>query len=156
MEEVLIKATKNYINNYNAKLLTCNSIDEIKRLIDSHEKFNIEELDLKKKKRAKNIINNEERCQALRANKTQCTRRKKMECMYCGTHAKGTPYGVIEMNVNVNTNKYLQVFTQEIQGILYYIDDNGNIYNTEDIINKVINPRKDGEYNLINDVYVRI
>ena len=156
MEEVLIKATKNYINNYNAKLLTCNSIDEIKRLIDSHEKFNIEELDLKKKKRAKNIINNEERCQALRANKSQCTGRKKMECTYCGTHAKGTPYGVIEMNVNVNTNKYLQLFTQEIQGISYYIDDNGNIYNTEDIINKVINPRKDGEYNLVNDVYVSI
>jgi hypothetical protein len=50
----------------------------------------------------------------------------------------------------------MQVFTQEIQGILYYIDNDENIYNTEDIINKVTNPRKVGKYIVDNKTFIRV
>ena len=140
---------------YNEKLCKCKSMEDIKNFIESQEKFNLEDLDITKKKRTKNQINPEEQCQALRANKTQCTRRKKFDCTYCGTHSKGTPYGVITNNNIQNCKKNLQLFTQEMQGILYYIDHNGNIYNTEDIVNRVANPRIVGKYDCTNDVYVR-
>ena len=41
--------------------------------------FAITKLDLQKRKRVKNSVPFNERCCALRANKEQCTRRKKME-----------------------------------------------------------------------------
>ena len=36
-----------------------------------------------------------ERCMAKRANGEQCTRRKKQDSCYCGTHTKGTPHGTV-------------------------------------------------------------
>ena len=157
MEDKINKTVNTYIQNYNSKLSNCRTMEEVKSVITSHETFTLENTDAKKKKRAKNVIETEERCQALRANKTQCTRRKKDGCVFCGTHAKGTPYGIIELDVVVKTNKNLQVFTQEIQGILYYVDNAGNIYDTEDIINRVVNPKRVGTYDKIdNDTFVRI
>jgi hypothetical protein len=35
----------------------------------------------------------------------------------------------------------LEVQVQDIKGIHYYIDNNGNVYNTEDIINNLKNPK---------------
>ena len=36
-----------------------------------------------------------EKCQAKRSNGIQCTRRKKQDSCYCGTHIKGTPHGTV-------------------------------------------------------------
>ena len=155
MEEKLVNKVNTYMQVYNEKLCQCKSMEDIKSFIESHEKFNLEDLEINKKKRTKNQIKPEEQCQALRANKTQCTRRKKSDCTYCGTHSKGTPYGVIATNTVPNCKKNLQLFTQEMQGILYYIDHDGNIYNTEDIVNRVTKPRIVGKYDCTNDVYVR-
>ena len=51
--------------------------------------------DLIKRKRIKNSIPCLNRCSAKRADGDQCTRRRKDGCDFCGTHAKGTPHGLI-------------------------------------------------------------
>ena len=58
--------------------------------------------DFIKRKRIKNIVPNYERCIAKRANGEQCTRRNKNGEQFCGTHIKGTPHGIIDIN---NTSK---------------------------------------------------
>ena len=50
----------------------------------------IKHFDIKNKK-----VPSSEKCNAKRANGTQCTRRKKQDSCYCGTHIKGTPHGTI-------------------------------------------------------------
>ena len=156
MESKVVDKVNLYVQRYNEMLCKCKNMQEVKDCIESQEKLKLDDIELTKKKRTKNHINPEEQCQALRANKTQCTRRKKLECHYCGTHMKGTPYCVIEKNAMTNCKKSLHVFTQEIQGILYYIDNDGNIYNTEDIVNKLTKPRIIGKYDCTNDICVRI
>ena len=98
--------------------------------------------DFVKRKRVKNSIPESNRCIAMRANGEQCTRRRKTECDYCGTHSKGTPHGVLEATTdNVNMNQTVETFAQEVKGIVYYLDTYGNVYNTEDIMSEKENPR---------------
>jgi hypothetical protein len=105
--------------------------------------------------RVKSFIPPLERCVANKSCKEQCTRRKK-EGNYCGTHAKGTPHGIIS---NDNPLSYLSshkvtIWAQNIQGILYYIDDENNVYNVDDILKEVINPKIIAKYKQCNDVYL--
>jgi hypothetical protein len=93
-----------------------------------------------------------DRCCAKRASNEQCTRRKKEGCEYCGTHLKGTPHGIVDaQNEQKNTTQKIEVYAQDIQGIVYYIDKNNNVYQAEDIISNKVNPKiiakyvKDGE-----------
>jgi hypothetical protein len=78
-----------------------------------------------------------ERCSAKRANGEQCTRRKKDGETYCGTHIKGTPHSIMdEVACEIPTTKNVKVdiWAQDIKGIIYYIDKSGNVYDTEDIM----------------------
>jgi hypothetical protein len=89
------------------------------------------------------------RCNALRANNEQCTRRRKTGCDYCGTHSKGTPHGAVHLDGEpdkTDSTKVVDVFAKEIMGIVYYIDHNKNVYNTEDIMNSVENPKIIAKY----------
>lgn len=102
--------------------------------------------DINKRKREKNTIPKYNRCSAKRANDEQCTRRKKDDCEFCGTHAKGLPHGIINFNdeeteQKSKSHKKIEVFTVDIKGIIYYIDENNNVYDTEDIVENIINPR---------------
>lgn len=90
--------------------------------------------DFEKRRRIKNQVPLSERCMAKRANDEQCTRRKKPECDFCGTHAKGTPHGTVTDIVNTVTTKNVELWIQEIKGINYYMDGNKNVYSTEDVI----------------------
>lgn len=95
-----------------------------------------------KRKRIKNVVPLFDRCVAKRANGEQCTRRKKEGEGYCGTHIKGRPHGCVnEMDETVVTNKKVEVWIQEIKGIVYYVDANKNVYDPEDILANKINPR---------------
>jgi hypothetical protein len=109
--------------------------------------------DFIKRQRAKNTVNILERCSAKRANGELCSRKKRKNSIFCGTHCKGTPYGSID-NPNPNpddTTTYnpiitpsqqkINIFTIEIQGIIYYIDDNNNAYSMEDILLNKNNPQ---------------
>ena len=88
-----------------------------------------------------------DRCCAKRASCEQCTRRKKNGSEYCGTHVKGTPHGIVQsQEESKNTTQKIEVYAKDIQGIVYYIDSNNNVYQTEDIIKNKINPKIIAKY----------
>ena len=119
--------------------LTIDILNNIKKNIIqdvyNYENLNLNEDDFKKRKRVKNTINLECRCNALRANKMQCSRRKLGENDFCGTHLKGQPHGIIsEKKQTPKSSSHIQLWAEEIKGIWYYIDDKGNVYNTNEIL----------------------
>ena len=93
-----------------------------------------------KKKRVRNVIPNEDKCVAFRANKERCTRRKKDGHDVCGTHLKGTPHGKVNSEVATTNIKKRDVWTQDIGGIIYYIDSENNVYNSNDIMKSKVSP----------------
>jgi len=117
-------------------------VASLMEFIYDYNRLVVDKDDFVKRKRVKNSIPESNRCIAMRANGEQCTRRRKTECEYCGTHSKGTPHGILETTTeNVNTNQTVEMFAQEVKGIVYYLDTYGNVYNTEDIMSEKENPR---------------
>ena len=109
--------------------------------------------DFIKRKRTKSCVATYLRCNAKRACGEQCTRKKKPDSNYCGTHDKNRPHGIItDTNLDIVLNKN-HVWIQEINGIHYYIDDYNNIYRTQDILENVENPKIIAKYKLENDIY---
>jgi hypothetical protein len=103
--------------------------------------------DFQKRKRVKNFVPIFDRCCAKRASSEQCTRKKKEGSEYCGTHMKGTPHGVVDNKEEHKfTSQKIEVWAQDIQGIIYYIDTNNNVYQAEDIIVNKINPKIIAKY----------
>ena len=97
-----------------------------------------------KRKRNKHQIPLNERCLAKKSGGEQCTRRKKHDSNFCGTHIKGTPHG--QTTDILSTLKKVNVYAEDIDGIIYYIDDNGNVYNSEDVFQQIDNPRVISKY----------
>jgi len=92
----------------------------------------------------------EERCLAIRSNGAQCERAKKRgEQQFCSTHCKMTPQGIAPGPVPIvregeeTTNPRIrrEVFIQDVRGIAYYVDKEGNVYKTEDILDERPQPR---------------
>jgi hypothetical protein len=108
------------------------------------EHFNIPPEDFQKKKRTRVIIPDECRCTAKRATGEQCSRRRKPGHTMCGTHHKGKSgeHMVCHKPSKVKTR------TTIYMGIHYHIDDNNNVYLSEDIIKSVENPRRIGTWSL--------
>ena len=102
--------------------------------------------DYEKRQRTKNVVPLYERCNAKRANGDQCTRRKRKGENLCGTHIKGAPHGIIDVLPAENILQKIDVWIQEINGINYYIDDNENIYDPQDIYQNKPNPRRIHKY----------
>jgi hypothetical protein len=106
--------------------------------------LNKEDLTVSKKKTTTNvatpstIIPPEMQCCAKRSDGVQCTRKKKKGSDLCGTHVK------LEMNKQSTQQslvKSMEVSAEDINGIIYYIDKNMNVYHTEDILDGKQNPR---------------
>ena len=52
------------------------------------------------------------------------------------------------------TLKKYEVYIKDIKGINYYIDTEGNVYDTADILHNKVNPRIIAKYNISsNNVY---
>ena len=115
---------------------------EFLKYIYDYDNLTITSNDLQKRKRSKNIVPQFDRCSACRANGEQCTRRKMNNEMFCGTHIKSTPNGVVNNDDDKATEKNIKVtvWYEDIMGIQYYIDDDHNVYRPEDIINNKTNP----------------
>lgn len=127
---------------------------QLLQFIYDYERFCLTKEDFMKRKRVKNTVKMSERCCAKRASGEQCTRRKKEEDEYCGTHMKGTPHGIIESSdEQPNTNHKVDVWVQDIQGIMYYIDKSNNVYQPEDIISNKVNPQIIAKYSKNGDKY---
>ena len=115
----------------------CSCEDELANIVQYIYKYpnlNFTKEDLQKRTRVKNTVPFHDRCRALRANEDQCTRRKREGSKFCGTHIKGTPHGEItDKPDNVESFKKVQVWAEEISGIIRHLDKNGNIYDPQDI-----------------------
>ena len=109
--------------------------------------------DFQKRKRVKNIVPFCDRCCALRANKEQCTRRRKDGSKFCGTHTKGIPHGEVDQVSSKPTHTKKTVWAQDIKGIIYYIDDTCNVYDPRDVIENKINPKIIAKYQRIGNNY---
>lgn len=110
----------------------------------------LDKTDFQKRKRVKNVVPLHDRCIACRANGEQCTRRRKGDSEYCGTHIKGTPHGIISKEKQDSepkcTVKKVSVWAQDIKGIIYYIDDSNNVYETSAILQGTDNPKIIAKY----------
>ena len=122
-------------------------VNQLLQYIYDYNRLSFVKEDFQKRKRVKNFVPIFDRCCAKRASNEQCTRRKKDESEYCGTHMKGTPHGIMDNHEeNKMTTQKIEVWAQDIQGIIYYIDKNNNVYQAEDIIVNKINPKIIAKY----------
>ena len=123
--------------------------------IYDYDRLILQKEDFSKRKRVKNVVPFFDRCCAKRATGEQCTRKKKDESEYCGTHMKGTPHGVIDLQEeNKTTIQKIEVWVQEIKGIIYHIDKFGNVYSSEDIVLNKNNPKIIGKYEKNGENYI--
>ncbi len=128
--------------------------NQLIQYIYDYDRLTFNKEDFQKRKRVKNVVPFFDRCCAKRASNEQCTRRKKDGIEYCGTHMKGTPHGIIDsQNENKPNTQKIEVWAQDIQGIVYYIDKAYNVYQAEDIIINKLNPKIIAKYVKNGDVY---
>lgn len=129
-------------------------INALLEFVYDYERFQFSKEDFIKRKRVKNSIPCLNRCSAKRSNGEQCTRRRKESCEFCGTHSKGTPHGLINVDTsNQQTVQKMDVFVVNIKGIAYYLDNFSNVYSTEDILDGKQNPRVVAKYTKENENY---
>lgn len=168
MEKRINKKVNDHMSQYKTfikeKLLSVNSDynnkEEIVNLIQifyDYPSLILSKDDFQKRKRIKNVVPLHERCCALKAANEQCTRRKKDGSNYCGTHIKGIPHGIVNKNMEEMTDqkkeRTLVVTAHDFSGIIYYIDDDYNVYDTIDIHNNITNPKVIAKYTNENGLY---
>ena len=105
-----------------------------------------------KRNRTRNEVHKSERCIARKSAGQQCSHRKQEGKLYCGTHSKGTPHGVIseeDDTSKVTTKVAINVI--EIEGILYHVDNIGNVYDPVDIVSNAKHPKVISKYERSED-----
>ena len=154
MEKRINEQLKQYLSKFKDDIrnkiveLGLGEMDHMNELLEYMYEYNrltFEKDDFMKRRRVKNTVPMENRCNAKRANGEQCTRKRREECEFCGTHYKGTPHGITshedgDENTNINESVALEVFAEEIGGIVYYIDKFKNVYKTDDVLQSKLNP----------------
>ena len=133
-------------------------INELLEFVYEYNRLTFEKEDFMKRRRVKNTVPLENRCNAKRANGEQCTRKRRDDCEFCGTHYKGTPHGVATPNedndaTTSNEAVTLEVFAEEIGGIVYYIDKFKNVYKTDDVLQSKLNPGVVAKWEKSGDKY---
>jgi hypothetical protein len=150
MEKKMNKIIETYITNFKDSIKTKvlelgvedkNKANELLEFVYDYDRLVLSNDDFVKRKRIKNAIPTSNRCCAKRANNEQCTRRKKKDCDFCGTHSKGTPHGLVSEYESLTDIEKIEVFAEDIKGIVYYIDKYNNVYKTEDILQGKQNPQ---------------
>ena len=163
MDKRMNKKSELYVSQFKdairARIQVLGFDDKIKvhdliEYIYEYERLNFTKDDFVKRKRVKNSIPDMNRCNAKRANGEQCTRRRKEQCEFCGTHFKGAPHGLITAISTpqvINSGKHsLEIVAEDVNGIIYYVDKFDNVYDMEDVLNQIENPRIVGKYNKMN------
>ena len=161
MENRLTNKIQGYLTTFKADLMEQirggSNADELISYIQQYEEIPLSEDDFHKRKRSKNMVPLCERCIAQRIDRTQCSRRKQPDKDYCGTHAKGQPYGNISSTSSTDIpqmNHHTKaVWCECVNGIYYYLDSEGNVYKTEDIVMNKPNPKVIANYVKIGDEY---
>lgn len=144
MEKIVNKRIEDYLvsfkNSFKEKVLELEfketeKLNEVLEFVFEYPKLCIEKEEVVKKRRVKSEISATDRCIAKRATGEQCTRRKKRDCEYCGTHDRLLSNGLSE---NIQQQ---DVYAEDIQGIIHYVDGNNNVYSTEDVLLGKLNPK---------------
>lgn len=153
--EVYISTFKNDIRDKTAELgIVPEQANMLLQFVYDYERVSVNKDDFAKRKRVKNIVPFFDRCCAKRASGEQCTRRKKTDAEYCGTHMKGVPHGMVDNQEDaVATSQKIEVWAEDIQGIIYYIDKNNNVYQAEDIVGNKQNPKIIAKYVKTGETY---
>ena len=107
--------------------------DSVISYIINYKLLNLQKEDFNKRKRNKNIVNDCEKCKAKRSNGEQCSRRRREGFDFCGTHCKGTPYGVVGESV-VTSKRKIVLDGVDKDGIITYFDNDGNEYPMEELL----------------------
>ena len=151
MEKRINSKIETYVSNFKKevceKLKKTTFVDssaqnELLEFIYDYDRLSMMKEDFIKRKRIKNAIPTSNRCSAKRASGEQCTRRRKEECDFCGTHEKGRPHGLVSTEKDsLPQTTSIEVVAREVNGIVYYIDQYDNVYDTEDVMNNKSNPR---------------
>lgn len=163
MERRINKKIENYMSDFKenvkkkASELGGKDVDlDLVQYIYDYERLILLKDDFMKRKRVKNVVNLSERCCAKRASGEQCTRRRKeLTIEFCGTHLKGRPHGTCDLDKDAEgtEGKKVEVWAQDIQGIIYYIDKNLNVYQVEDIMQGKVNPKIIAKYHKVGESY---
>jgi hypothetical protein len=164
MEKRINKKLEAYITDFKDNIFKmANQLDltknekgqDLLQFIYDYDRLTFGKEDFMKRKRVKNVVHLSDRCCAKRASGEQCTRKRKDDTtLYCGTHMKGTPHGIVDSKEdNKPTNQKVEVWAQDIQGIIYYIDKNLNVYQAEDIIANKNNPKVIAKYVKTGEIY---
>lgn len=143
----------NFKNHFREEIIRQSSQSTLIDFLDTYTFPDIVENDYMKKRRIKNPIPFHEKCVAKRANGEQCSRRKKKDSDYCGTHNKARPHGIVTQipsHDNEDTSgivkKEISIWLEDINGIMYWINDVGTIYHPDDIRQNIENPRVIAHY----------
>lgn len=160
MEIIINKNIQEYLTDFKKQIqqkvdeLNLIEKDKVSKLLEfvfQYESLVLTKNDIYIPKRVKIEIPCSQRCISKRVNGEQCTRRKSKDNDYCGTHLKVVRHEDFISKENVETKKTIKVYAENIQGIIYYIDEYLNVYNTEDILDEKEDPqivakaKKDGE-----------
>ena len=158
MEKRLNTKLEQYVSGFKReitdRLIGGTDTDELISFVMNYKVLSLENKDFLKRKRSNNVVPFCDKCVAKRMDGTQCTRRKQGGTDFCGTHRKGTPHGIMEPSTTEKELKQIEVFQQEINGIIYYIDNEKNVYSVEDIQSNKINPKVIATYSLVDGTYV--
>jgi hypothetical protein len=164
MERRINKKFENYLSEFKENVkekaleLGTNdvSLHQLVQYVYDYERFSLVKEDFMKRKRVKNVVHLSDRCCAKRANGEQCTRRRKEEGTdFCGTHLKGTPHGTCDQEEETKPNGHkIEVWAQDIQGIIYYIDKGFNVYQVEDVMQSKVNPKVIAKYVKVGETYM--
>lgn len=155
MDKKFNKKAEKYVSDFKSDI--CNRVKnidqtEINKLVEyifEYPRLTFDKDDFVKRKRLKNTIPIENRCVAKKADGEQCTRKKKDNCDFCGTHNQSAPHGLISNSVD---KKCIEVVTEDIKGITYYVDNMQNVYRDIDIIEGKENPKIIAKYEKVNGI----
>jgi hypothetical protein len=163
MEKRINKKIESYFSDFKDRVKdkagelgvnTDEKLSQIVQYIYDYDRLVLQKEDFMKRKRVKNAVHLSDRCCAKRASCEQCTRRKKEGYDYCGTHLKGTPHGTFELEEDSKPQgQKIEVWAQDIQGIIYYVDKTGNVYQAEEIMHGKVNPKIIAKYVKTGETY---
>ncbi len=74
-----------------------------------------------------------DRCVAILATNEQCSRRRKVGTEYCGTHKKS-----ITNDIEIEKETKIDVWAEEVNGIIQFVDGSGHCYKVEDVLSGTI------------------
>ena len=166
--ERVVKMVDRVLNEFKEKVIEIimkdDSHNNVIEFINSYKSSFITPEEYIKRRRVKNPIPFHEKCLAKAANGEQCSRRKKKGGDFCGTHSKACPHGIVSTDNIQETSKecnvikkQIEVWLEDIHGIMYWINDSGVVYHPDDIKKNIENPRVIAHYEKIevdgNDVF---